>query len=134
MRFAPQNWDVQTLKSGEGWTPSGRILLFEFENYAERLKLRLTIGPGPEVVRQGLFDMAQSHQPPFRLASKSLYKKWNTIYDKSFLTPKNYEDTDDTDLANEIRIHWAKFVKNDLPLIMEVIEAQQWIHNALTPQ
>src|SRR5581483_9628303 len=62
IRFGVTAWDVPKLKSGKGWTRSGRIMLFEFANSIDRLKLKLIVGPGPDDIRQGLFDTAQAHQ------------------------------------------------------------------------
>ena len=122
IRFAPTEWDVPKLRSGNGWTRSGRILLFEFVNSPDRLKLKLVIGPGPNPTRQSLFDMAQAHSSIFRLSSKVLYQKWNTIYDKAFLTPKDYEDATDENLTEQIIKHWKKFMDNDLPAISDVLK------------
>lgn len=122
IRFAPQDWELPMLKSGEGWTESGRILLFEFTNSSDRLKLNLHIGPGPENIRQRLFDLAQTHQPLFRTPSKSLNQKWNVVYGKSFLVPKDYEDANIEELSTEIRKHWSEFTENDLPRIIDLVK------------
>lgn len=127
VRFVPEAWDVPTLKSGSGWTSSGRILLFEFNNAPDSLKLRLYIGPGPVEVRQKLFDMARAHQPLFRLTSQSLYQKWNSVYDKSFLRPKDYEDANIEQLGKQILKHWSEFTGNDLPKILEAVRDEEWI-------
>lgn len=127
VRFAPAEWDVPALKSGGGWTSSGRILLFEFNNSPDSLKLRLYIGPGPVEVRQKLFDMARANQPLFRLTSQSLYQKWNSVYDRSFLRPKDFEDPNIEQLDKQIRKHWAEFTGNDLPKITEVVRGEAWI-------
>lgn len=127
VRFAPRSWDVPALMSSEGWTRSGRILLFEFTNAPGSLKLRLYIGPGPVEIRQKLFDMARSHQPLFRLSGQSLYQKWNSIYDKTFLKARDYEDANSEQLEKQIRKQWSEFMSNDLPRIVEVVREEQWI-------
>ncbi len=127
IRFGVTAWDVPKLKSGKGWTRSGRIMLFEFANSIDRLKLKLIVGPGPDDIRQGLFDTAQAHQPPFRVAFKALNQKWNTIYDKAFLTSKDYENATDEQLAEEIRKHWNRFIESDLPAISETLKKERWI-------
>lgn len=126
VRFVPRAWDVHTLNSGTGWTRSGRILLFEFVNTADYLKLYLWIGPGPEHIRQKLLDMALAHQP-FKASSRSLNQKHNSIYTKSFLVAKDYEDADDEQLNRQIQKRWAEFKENDLPRIEEVVGAEGWI-------
>ncbi len=127
IRFCLKTWDVSFLMTGKGWTRSGRILLFEFTNATDSLKLKLLIGPGPDETRQRLFDMARNKPSPFSATSKSLNVKWNTIFVRSFLASKSYEDTGIDELATEIRKHWVKFVENDLPSIETALRAEQWI-------
>jgi hypothetical protein len=126
-RFVPVTWDVAKLRGGKGWTESGRILLFEFANSPDRLKLRLVIGPGPDHIRQSLFDMALAHPPMFRSPRKALNQKWNTIYGKTFLTSKDYEDATDEQLAEQISTHWKRFVDSELPAISGVLAQEQWV-------
>lgn len=127
IRFLPESWDsIPQIKAGRGWTPTGRILLFEFENLSNALTLRLQIGPGPDDTRQKLLDMARTHQPPLKPASKTLNQQWNSIYRRSFLKPKDYEDADGEQLEKEIRKHWAEFVGGDLPKIMDVLNEEKW--------
>jgi hypothetical protein len=130
VRFLPTAWDESPkLTGGSGWTPSGRMLLFEFGNLPDRLTLRLVIGPGPDLTRGSLFAMAKAHPSPspFRLASKSLGQKWNTIFDKTFLTPKDFENATDEQLVEEINKHWKRFVDTDLPAIFNDLRQQQWL-------
>lgn len=126
IRFAAPGWDRTSLKSGQGWTASGRILVFEFMNSPNRLKLGLHIGPGPEDIRQKLFDMAQTHAPLFKTQSKSLNRQFNVIFGKSFLMPKDYEDTNIERISKEIRKHWSEFLSNDLPRILEAVRQQRF--------
>jgi len=58
IRFLPTSWDVPYLSQGVGWTPTGRMLLFEFGNNPKYISLYLYLGPGPESVRQTVFDLA----------------------------------------------------------------------------
>jgi hypothetical protein len=125
IRFALKEWDVPLLLEGNGWTPSGRILLFQFDNGKESLKINLYIGPGPQQTCQKLFDMAK--QLPFSIGRRALTNKWGRIYQRPFLTPQSYEDTSDDELEMEIRKHWAAFLENDLPKLGAVIKAQEWI-------
>lgn len=125
IHFFVQEWDVPVLLAGKGWTASGRMLLFEFNNAINSLKLRLYLGPGSQETRQSLFSTVLDKQPPFRLSYSKLYNKWNMIYDRSFLASKSYEDGSDDELTEEIRKQWAKFVDNDLPLITDVVSG--WI-------
>ncbi|MCC6190556.1 MAG: PD-(D/E)XK nuclease family protein [Anaerolineales bacterium] len=127
IRFVPTAWNAPELHSGSGWTRTGRILLFEFKNAPDRLKLYLIIGPGPLETRQRLFEMAIQHSPPFRSAYRALNAKWNTVFDRAFLGPKAYEDADGEKLEADIKKEWTKFIENDLPAINNVLSAQGWL-------
>jgi hypothetical protein len=125
IRFTPKEWDMPILLEGKGWTPSGRLLLFEFANAIDALTLKLLVGPGPQVTRLRLFEMAQS--APFKSKYKSLPTKWASIYQRHFLAKESFEETSDDELAEEIGKHWKTFVQNDLPVLTAAIKAQQWI-------
>src|SRR6266568_8176005 len=119
IRFAVKDWDVPVLREGKGWTPSGRILLFQFTNSSDKLRLTLRIGPGPEKTRQELFEFAHD-QPPLK-PSKSLSKIWSIIYSRSFSTSRPYDEMSDDEIEAEISNHWKNFVQNDLPKIAAAI-------------
>ncbi len=119
IRFSVKDWDVPVLLTGKGWSPSGRILLFQFANSIDRLKLALYIGPGPEKTRQELFEFAHD-QPPLK-PSKSLSKIWSIIYSRSFSTSRPYDEMSDDEIEAEISNHWKNFVQNDLPKIAAAI-------------
>jgi hypothetical protein len=118
IRFALTEWDdVPDLKKGDGrWTPSKRILLFEFENNLggrERLELKLRIGRGEQTVRQRLLDIALAHKPLFNPA-KVLGNTQNEIFSRTFLPPKSYSDDD---FEARISERWKTFLDADLPEI-----------------
>ena len=127
IKFCPTVWDVPVLLQGKGWTRSGRILLFEFINATESLKLKLIIGPGPDGTRRKLFDMARDRSPTFRTPSRSLNIKWNEIFARSFLTEKSYEEASNDKLEEEIGKHWVNFAQNDFPAISAALNAEKWI-------
>ena len=121
VQFAPAEWELPRLKSGQGWTASGRVLLFEFQNRLDSLKLKLIIGPGPEETRKKLFQVALDAQGPFKTTQKNLGKKWNEIFHRTFLSSKSYLDLTEEKIEGEIREHWERFHKLDLPEISKAI-------------
>ncbi len=126
-RFPLTEWDDNpALLTGEGWTPSGRLLLFEFGNKPDRLTLYLLIGPGPDVIRRKLHETALQHPKVFRGAGKRLYSKWTMIYKRPFLRRADYEDPDFETLTEKIRKEWAKFLADDLPAIRNIINGIEW--------
>ena len=127
IRFAVKAWDSPLLMEGKGWTSSGRILLFEFGNYTDRLGLYLIIGPGPVPQRQQLLDLAKAHHPPFVPAHAALRKSYNTILKRAILSPNSYEDAGMDELEPEIRKKWSQFLEHDLPALHQILQAQEWL-------
>jgi hypothetical protein len=122
VRFVPVSWDLPDLNQGQGWTNTGRILLFEFANRPDSLRLKLIIGPGPDVVRSQLFKLALDHRPPFRPSSRSLNKKWNTIFHRQVLGASDYEDAGKEELEKKVRKWWTTFLNSELPRLDEILE------------
>jgi len=129
VRFLPQEWDTPILKQGDGWTPSGRISLFEFDNFPTSLRLKLYIGPGPKEIRQKLLDMALENDPPFHSSYKVLNQKWNSILVRPILSTNDFETKDLDELTAEIDKKWSRFVANELPQIRQMYNNQEWIWN-----
>ena len=127
IHFVPKAWgESKVLLQGEGWSPSKHILLFEFGNYSDRLNLYLVIGPGPLETRQNLLDMARDNRP-LNAYRNRLGKSINTIYKRSFLTAKSYEDAGIEDLEAEIKKKWEQFLEHDLPEMGKILKNQKWI-------
>jgi len=97
------------------------MLLFEFQNLPNRLVLHLYIGPGPDEVRREVFEVARSVGPPFRLSGKSLYKKWNSLYQREFLNAAARADANAEELEEPVKKAWTAFVANDLPLLRSAV-------------
>jgi hypothetical protein len=128
VRFLPHDLDLPLFQAGEGWTPTGRMLLFEFNNRANRLTLRLYIGPGPQEIRQQLFDVALQNCPPFDISRKGkpMARKWQNIYRMSVLQAEDYADAIMEDLAPKIEKRWNEFLMNKLPALSEIIKNEDW--------
>ena len=129
-RFIPQPWDVQALRVSKGWTQSRRILLFEFENKPDSLKLALTIGPGLPVTRARLFDIVLANLSHFNPGVMTLQPRYHWIMQRSILTADQIGEMNDAELATEIRRAWQTFVDGDLPGFDTVLRAQNWIWQA----
>lgn len=127
IRFIPKKWDVSSLRKGESWTPSKRMLLYEFRNYVERLSLALIIGPGSQEIRQKLFEMAQKEGDILRPSSKNIGASFCTIFTREFLHRKDYESASLEDFQQKIAKAWESFLEHDLPKIEKVLISQKWI-------
>lgn len=122
IRFAPKEWDnLEIQKTGEGWTRSHRVLLFEFQNFQDSLVLKLVLGPGDSVAREKVFQIVQQNKKVFKGALNKLYDKWSQIYKYDFIKRKEYEDIADSEIYSKIEEHWKKFIDNDFIKITDLI-------------
>jgi hypothetical protein len=126
IRFIPKEWDLPVLNQGEGWTPSGKMLMFEFGNFPNRLRLALVIGPGPLEVRQMLMDMSSKHDI-FKTGRKMLGKSFNTIYTRDWLKSDDYLNDSYEDLETKIKSRWEQFIHHEFIAIRDIILKQDWI-------
>ena len=125
IRFTPKEWDdLAFQKSCEGWTPSQRILLFQFWNTPQYLGLGLVIGPGDEKLKQEIYDAVKD------LAVSGIRKKsrlketgWNEIFAIQILGVPDYEDGDLEEVKNKIKSFFEKFLTDDIKPIREAIHA-----------
>ena len=101
------------------------MLLFQFEIKVDLLKLNIYIGPGPERIRAKLFELARSHSHIFKTQSKSLNQKWNSIFSRKYLHPKDYEEASDEFLTDKINKTWNEFVTGELSSIITALTSQE---------
>lgn len=127
IRFTPVAWDTPRLCQGEGWLPSNRMLVFYIDNRPDRVRINLTIGPGPQATRQALLDMVKQNEPPFKSAYKNLNQKWNNVYIKPVLTKKDLESLEEEQLIEKFDDAWEKFIHQVLPEMLAVVQKQAWI-------
>jgi hypothetical protein len=123
VNFCPQSWDgIAGLRRGQGWTASKRLLLFEFKNVPDLLRLYLLIGPGDEGVRKALFKAGQARPDLFRGATRTLYPRMTMLWSRAFLNKKDYQDTEPENLLEKVRQEWSRFVGHDLPALTQAVE------------
>jgi hypothetical protein len=127
IRFILEKWDAPALRVGEHWTKSGRMLLFEFRNYQDRLSLSLIVGPGPRDIRQRLFAMAEGDGGILKPSSKALPASFCTIYTREFLHQKDLQSASIEDLQPKISKAWESFLEHDLPKLDKALTSQLWI-------
>lgn len=119
VRFTLPDWEVPALKQGQGWTKTGRMLLFEFVVDYRGLFLHLVIGPGPAEVRKALFDCAMRSKV-LNPSSKQLHKNWNDIWpNQKILKADALEELPQDELEARIQGFWERFTAHDLPRLRE---------------
>jgi hypothetical protein len=122
LRFLPPAFDVSSLCGAKGWTPSGRMLLFEFQNQRDGLGLVLIVGPGDQAKRRFLIQFAAASasgllQPP----TGEPGQKWCRLYRRIIGRPAEWQDISRDDLAAELQRHWEAFIEEDLPEIVDAL-------------
>ena len=125
IRFTSKTLDNLIPAKGEGWTLSKRILLFEFSNYNRRLVMRLYIGPGENEIRDRLHTIGKKDTKLFNKSDRKIGSKWLAIYQKDYLRPTDYEDTETDGLRQIISEKFGHFIKDDLAKI-EALISSNW--------
>ncbi len=124
--FGVRDWDTPLLLGGNDWTPTGRILLFNFWNTPGSLDLKLYVVGNPSETRQRLLGFAQAHPEVFKVTGNR-NAKWVAIFSRQFLGGEAYEDADQEERKQKIERRWAEFLAEDLPRIDAVLKEEGWI-------
>jgi hypothetical protein len=129
VRCCPEAWDAPILRQGEGWTPTGRMLLLEFGNRADRLLLRLYIGPGPQSLREQLYNLVLAHPQVFNVSKRggSVQGSYKTIYGQDLLRARDYEGATLDELTAIVQQKWDSFVGGRLGEITAVLQSAAWL-------
>jgi len=122
IRFLPVSWDRSELHVAQGFTKTGRLLLFEFWNNPNWLGFGLTLGPGDQDVRRQIYEAARKMGSPFTLPPKGLSGKWVNLFGKEILPTADYDDLDFERIQSRVQEAWSAFKSNELPLMINLID------------
>jgi hypothetical protein len=127
LRFIPSSLDFLP-KVGDGWTPSKRMLLFEVENYRSKLTMRITLGPGPQEIREAVHDVVVQNEGLFNRATQKMYPQYWAMHGEVWLGVKRYEEMSITDLRGVVARHIDTLMVERVPQILDVLEPlREWI-------
>lgn len=108
VRFSFVEWQKRKrYKSGDGRWSEGRILMVELEVKAEKIRIKLQLGPGDQAVRndvKGVFDNTSTGQIHTTLASRTLLARTGSM-----------ENNDVAEIVKEIAEAARDFLKKELP-------------------
>ena len=130
IRFFANDTDIPLLQQGGGWTVSNRILIFELKNLADRLGIYLIIGPGPQDIREKLFELSKGKNSILKPSQKNIGKSYQTIFHVGLLTKTDYETPDIGILQEKIKNRWTIFINTQLPEINKIIKEQEWFNDS----
>jgi PD-(D/E)XK nuclease superfamily len=115
IRFAPKAWDdLAFQKTCQGWTKSGRILLFQFWNTPQYLGLGLVIGPGDENLKQSIYQSIQILNISGVKKRCKITRGYNEVFAVQILGASDYEDGNLEEIQNKVDIFFKKFLQTDL--------------------
>jgi hypothetical protein len=122
IRFIPKSLDFFP-KVGKEWTKTRRVLLFEIQNYNERINMNLIIGPTETHghVREMIFNLAKENAM-FKNAFTQLSAKWSTIH--RYPLPKIQEVQKQVNREKQKELlskEFNKFIESVLPSLESVI-------------
>lgn len=123
IRFTTPKLNAAVPNLGEGWTSSQRILLFELVNRDNKLTLKLLIGPGEATIREKLYNISKENISLCTKATRSLGKKWTTIYTKEIIRKKDFEELDIEQLKEIIEEKIENFLVDDLIKIERIFNS-----------
>ena len=105
------------------------MLLLEFSNRADRLLLRLYIGPGPQPLREQLFNLALAHPQIFNVSKRggSVQGSYKTIFGLDLLRARDYEGATLDELTPKVQQKWDSFVRGRLGEITAVLQSASWL-------
>ncbi|MGI8483010.1 MAG: PD-(D/E)XK nuclease family protein [Thermomicrobiales bacterium] len=133
IQFATPAWDRPWLHTVPTWIKSGRILLFQFNNYENALGLQLLIGHGPTATRDALIARASEMTPPFRvlpaIRSRRVGSDHNrtssVIYERTFVDHTDIGDVDMRDIERRIQETWDEFIERELPVLIAAMNLDE---------
>jgi len=117
IRFTTPVLDDNIDKISEGWTPSKRILMFEFEISKNKLNLKLIIGPGDQSYRKRLLEYFRREPGFYERSRLELRRMWHTVYIKDFLSKRDYEGHDISEIKTKLDKKLTEFINGDLKKI-----------------
>lgn len=127
VRFCPKAWEFFPLH-GEGWTPSKRLVLVEIDQSGGDVKAKIILGPGKKESRERIRS-AIATQPVFNRAATRLYPRWWSFHSETWVTKKQYEESDMEALKAQIRSRFEHFMLDELRQMVKALDGlrgEQW--------
>ena len=82
---------------------NGLLLSCWLQNKDERIRFKLEMGPGPQEIRERVFEKAKSHPRAFGSPKAKLYPVWHSFGGSEvWITPNEYNDLNDEEIGQRI--------------------------------
>jgi PD-(D/E)XK nuclease superfamily protein len=122
VRFIPGSWDVLP-RAADGWTPTKRMLLFEFDISKGGIFLKLVLGPGDQAVRQLLQSAVVENPSVFNKAGSKVYPRWWSCHTEKWMSASQVEDAEPTELKTTLTQRFQQFVVERLPAMQSAVDS-----------
>ena len=109
-------------KLGEGWAKSGRMVLIDIENYAEKVALRVVLGPGESALRQVLHEHICQYPKFFNRAHHKLYPKWWSFHAQRWVSKRQYQELSITEIQDILDQRLGGLVTDLLPALKKAFD------------
>ena len=101
LKFLPCGLDVLPRKGTVN--ENNLILACLLENRAERVRFRLELGPGPQEIRESVYDKAKSLPKTFDSQKTKLSPSWHALTrSETWINQNEYNDLNDEDIGQRI--------------------------------
>ena len=120
VRFIPTDLDFLP-RVGDGWTSSKRMILFEIENYKNKLWCRIILGPGPKEMRDQIHGVIRQHPDVFKRATTKLYPQYWSFHGESWISAKKYEELSVPDLKAAVSKRLDTLISENVPEMVEAL-------------
>ncbi len=117
VRFLPKALDFAYFKAGDKWTPSKRLLLFEFQLRPQNVVLIIQMGPGDQQIRKEIHKFAVANGDVFQV-EQTYSKDWQMLF-KKVIVEDLESHIDEQDLLALVDEKWEEFLSKDLPNLSE---------------
>ncbi len=115
IRFAISDWDSYSVQELGEWTDSGRLLLFIFRNDEDKLKFRFIVGPGPDKIRQQLYEVSFNSNELD--TNPKLAPKYTYLHKRYLDFEDGRDELSKSQMQDKVEQFWSKILKNELPKI-----------------
>jgi PD-(D/E)XK nuclease superfamily len=111
VRFIPKPMDSSYFIGEPNWTPSGRMLLFEFQFSPKKIDLILQMGYGTPAKREEIHVLCKSISQAYKIES-TLNGTYHSLYRRTIL--QNLDSMSDDEVIEAMNTEWKVFVEDDL--------------------
>ena len=123
IKFLPCSMDVLP-RRGTGHQ-NNLMMALTLENKGERVRLRLELGPGPQQIRQQVYELSKSSPKLFGKPKTKLSPVWHSFLgcSETWINSKEYDDLDDEGFRQRIGEKIQSFLERKGDSVADALKA-----------